>query len=123
MNGKTGDRVRLKEGAHRGERGIVARSHRGRLLVRLEKGERLIEVPPPTVTNFSLAARKAWESMPDRRVGRSKGSRVCDRVSVTLRIDRNLWEDFRAMESNGRIGDRTTLVNTLLRKKLAKLKS
>ncbi|PYJ56801.1 MAG: hypothetical protein DME24_21180 [Verrucomicrobia bacterium] len=124
MNGKTGDRVRLKEAAvHRGERGIVERSHRGRLLVRLEKGGRLIELTPHQVTNFSLAARKAWESMPDRRVGRPKGSRVCDRLSVTLRIDRDLWKDFRAMESDGRIQDRTTLVNALLRKKLAELKS
>ena len=123
MNTKAGDRVKLKDSAHRGMRGIVERLHRGQLLVRLEDHDGLIELTPRQVTNFSLAARKAWESMPDRRVGRPKGSRVCDRVSVTVRIDRDLWEEFRNMESDGRIEDRTGTINAVLREKVIALRS
>jgi uncharacterized protein (DUF4415 family) len=83
----------------------------------------LVELKSHEVTNFSLAARKAWQSMPHKRVGRPKGSRVCDRTSVTLRIDRDLWDEFRALESNERIKDRTTVINAMLREKLAELKS
>ncbi|MGI0014177.1 MAG: hypothetical protein ACREBU_12160, partial [Nitrososphaera sp.] len=48
--------------------------------------------------------------------------RHCDRVSVTLRIDRALWEQFRQDESEGLINDRTATVNAWFREKLAKLK-
>ncbi len=73
------------------------------------------------ITNLSLAARKAWKSEPGRRVGRRKGTRLCDRVSVTLRIDRELWEEFRLKESAGIIRDRTSTMNAWLREKLKQL--
>jgi uncharacterized protein (DUF4415 family) len=76
---------------------------------------------PELVTNFSLAARKAWVTGPDRAVGRRKGTKLCDRVSVTLRIDRDLWERFREMEGAGLIEDRTASVNSWLRQNLDEL--
>ena len=76
-------------------RGIVEEVHGDELLVRLHESEELIAIESGAVTNFSLAARKAWKNMPHRRVGRPKGARHCDRVSVTLRIDRALWEQFK----------------------------
>ena len=76
-----------------------------------------------SVTNFSLAARKAWVTGPDRPVGRRKGTKLCDRVSVTLRIDRDLWERFRGMEGSGLIEDRTAAVNSWLRQKLEELEA
>ena len=56
-----------------------------------------------------------------RAVGRRKGTRLCDRVSVTLRLDRDLWERFMALEDAGRIEDRTALINRWFREKLAEL--
>ena len=123
MKPQRGDRVRLKNVDHRGARGIVKRLNRDRLVVKLDDRDELVELKSHEVTNFSLAARKAWQSMPHKRVGRPKGSRVSDRTSVTLRIDRDLWDEFRALESNKQIKDRTTVINAMLREKLAELKS
>ena len=123
MKAHPGDRVKLKNIEHRGARGIVKRLNRDRLVIKLEDRDEFVELKSHEVTNFSLAARKAWKSMPHKRVGRPKGSRVCDRTSVTLRIDRDLWDEFRALESNERIKDRTTVINAMLREKLAELKS
>jgi hypothetical protein len=93
----------------------------GKLVVRLEGSGQRAWLTPEQVTNFSLAARKAWVTGPHRRVGRPKGTRLCDRISVTLRIDRELWERFRAMEKAGVIEHRTGLVNRWLREKMDEL--
>ena len=61
-----------------------------------------VRVTPEQITNFSLAARKAWVTEPDRAVGRRKGTKLSDRVSVTLRLDRDLWEQFLGLEEDGR---------------------
>jgi hypothetical protein len=121
LNAETGDKVRLKGGAHRGERGVIEQVEGGKLIVRLEDSSHSLRVLPEEVTNFSLAARKAWVTGPDRAVGRPKGTRLCDRVSVTLRIDRDLWERFVQMEGAGIIEDRTAAVNRWFREKLAEL--
>jgi hypothetical protein len=111
MEPAVGDKVKLK--SHHGTpvRGIVEEVHGDELLVRLHESGELIPVTSESVTNFSLAARKAWKNMPHRQVGRPKGARHCDRVSVTLRIDRVLWEQFKRDESEGRIRDRTATIN------------
>jgi hypothetical protein len=54
-------------------------------------------------------------------VGRRKGTRLCDRVSVTLRIDRDLWQPFVELEQAGVIEDRTAAINRWLRERLAEL--
>src|SRR5580704_6193557 len=92
-----------------------------KLTVRLEKTNRELRVLPEQVTNFSLAARKAWVTEPDRAVGRRKGTKLSDRLSVTLRLDRDLWEQFRGLEQDGIIEDRTGLINGWFREKLARL--
>lgn len=121
MRAETGDKVRLKTEGRFGARGIVETNKGGKLVVRLEDSGQKVMVVPEEVTNLSLAARKAWVSLPDRRVGRPKGMRFCDRVSVTLRIDRDLWEEFRLKESTGLIDDRTATINSWLREKLAEV--
>src|SRR5436309_13843165 len=118
---ETGDKVRLKAKGHPGARGIVEAIKGDRLVVGLEDSDQRVLVAPEEVTNFSLAARKAWVSMPNPGVGRPKGMRFCDRVSVTLRIDRDLWEQFRSKEAIGLIDDRTATINSWLREKLAEL--
>jgi hypothetical protein len=113
--------VRLKTGAHVGARGLVEAFDGEKVVVRLEGSGTKVRATPEQITNFSLAARKAWETEPDRAVGRRKGTRLCDRVSVTLRLDRDLWEQFLGLEEEGVIENRTALINGLLRDKLAKL--
>ena len=76
MKARSGDRVKLKNGHYRGMRGTVEGLRNGHLVVKLEDQDKLVELEAHEVTNFSLAARKAWKSMPHKRVGRPKGSRV-----------------------------------------------
>ncbi len=121
MNAVTGDKVRVKTEPHSGERGIVESVDGEKLVIRLEKSELRLCVLSEQVTNYSLAARKAWVTGPDRAVGRKKGTKLYDRVSVTLRFDREVWEQFLGLEDAGVIEDRTGLINKWFREKLAKL--
>jgi hypothetical protein len=121
LKAQLGDKVRVKVGAHAGGRGQVDAIEGEKLVVRLDGSGLALRVPRDGVTNFSLAARKAWVTGPDRAVGRRRGTKLCDRVSVTLRIDRDLWEQFRSREEDGSIADRTATINAWLREKLAEL--
>jgi uncharacterized protein (DUF4415 family) len=121
METQVGDKIRFKSGLHLGKRGVVTAAGAGQIAVRLDATGEIVEGLADSIRNFSCAARKAWESMPDRPVGRRKGTRLCDRVSVTLRIDRNVWEQFRAAETSGMISDRTATINRWLRQKLGEL--
>ena len=117
MKTKVGDKIRIKSNQ---SRGVVAQVKGRKLVVSLADGQqRLVE--ESEVTNFSLAARKAWESMPERRVGRPKGTSKTDRVSVTLRIDRELWARFKKAEQEELITDRTGMVNKWIAEKLDEL--
>jgi hypothetical protein len=122
MEPETGDKVKLKDRDSAPARGVVEAVRGDKLLVRLDGSGELVPVASELVTNFSLAARKAWKNMPHRQVGRPKGARHCDRVSVTLRIDRELWEEFKQDESQGLIEDRTATINAWFREMLNKLK-
>ena len=121
MKAAAGDKVRLKVGEHAGERGLVEAVDGEKLLIRLEKSGSNVRVTPGQVTNYSLAARKAWVTGPDRAVGRRKGTKLTDRVSVTLRFDREVWEHFTGLEEQGVIDDRTATVNAWFREKLVDL--
>ena len=121
LRAEKGDKVQLKTPEASGLRGVVIEVCGGGLLVQLEASGKRLNVGQSEVTNFSLAARKAWEKMPDRRVGRPKGSRTSDRVSVTLRINRSLWERFREAERSGVVANRTQTINEWLEEKLGGL--
>lgn len=121
MEARPGDKVRLKNQSRHGERGIVEEVLIAWLVVRIEGSEELVQVARSNLTNYSLAARKAWEKMPHKRVGRPKGSSTTDRISVTLRINRDVWERFRRAEESGMIQDRTATINSLLAIELEKL--
>ncbi len=116
-----GDKVRIKTGDHRGERGVIQVVEQEKLAVELDGSKAVVHILPGSVTNYSLAARKAWATEPNRGVGRRKGTRLTDRVSVTLRLDRELWERFVAKEDAGTIEDRTAIVNGWFREKLDEL--
>lgn len=108
------DKVRVKSGDRKGERGTITAIVRRGIAVKLANGAIVIQ-EPDELTNFSLAARKAWKSMPRRRVGRPRGSSLSDRVSVTVRIDRDLWDEFKHAESIGAISHRTQTLNEWIR--------
>jgi KOW motif-containing protein len=110
-----GDKVRIKAGPFATRKGTLLRLEAGKLVVTLTDSAETIIIDTKNVTNFSLAARRAWRSMPHRKVGRPVGTRVSDRVSVIFRIDRALWKDFMDAEEAGLIQDRTTAINNSLR--------
>ncbi|WP_145231543.1 hypothetical protein [Gimesia algae] len=114
MKAILGDKIRVKADM---QRGVVERITGKSLTIRLDNGK-TTKLTETELTNFSLAARKAWESRPDRRVGRPKGTSKTDRVSVTLRIDRELWIQFQTAEKKGLIVDRTSTVNKWIAEKL-----
>jgi hypothetical protein len=116
---RPGDKVRLNAKAQTpGLRGIVTEAETHFVIIKNTKDGSPLRVLPEHLTNFSLAARKAWKKMPERRVGRPRGSRVCDRISVTIRFDRELWQRFRAAETRGLVTDRTATFNTWLEEHL-----
>ena len=119
MKAKVGDKIRVKA-SH--ERGLVDRLEGKLLVIALDNGGQT-KATESEVTNYSLAARKAWERMPERRVGRPKGTTRSNRTSVTLRIDRELWEQFRLAETEGKITDRTATINKWIAEKLDELDS
>jgi uncharacterized protein (DUF4415 family) len=119
MSHRAGDKVLIKSGEHTGKRARVISISGDRIKLEvsgegLDGGSRDV-LSRFEIVNYSLAARKAWLKMPRRRVGRPKGTRVCDRVSVTLRIDRDLWEEFTRAEADGLIDDRTQAINGILK--------
>lgn len=115
-----GDKVRIKAGVHSGQRGFVKDIDGGDLLIQLESGP--VRLRPTDITNFSLAARKAWITEPDRAVGRRKGSKLKDRVTVTFRLDRETWELFEELEEAGLISDRNGIVNEWILKRLSQIR-
>jgi len=118
-----GDKIKVKrpEGDLLVCRGMITAIGRDVLTIRVDGTSVLANVAADNVTNFSLAARKAWQHMPKRNVGRPKGSRVSDRVSVTIRIDRRLWQLFRQAEADGVISDRTATLNSWIAEHLNRL--
>jgi hypothetical protein len=121
VKAEAGDKVRVKVGDHTGRRGIVEAVEGHKLVLRIEESGSKLHVTPEQITNYSLAARKAWVTGPDRAVGRRKGTKLYDRISVTLRFDRDLWERFLGLEEEGIITDRTAVINGWFREKLAEL--
>lgn len=114
-----GDKIRIKRGELAGYRGILVRPMSGKWVVSVAQQDRSILLSAEDLTNYSLAARRAWCSMPNRKVGRPTGSKVSDRISVIFRIDRTLWNEFVATEQEGLIGDRTAVINECLQKIVA----
>jgi hypothetical protein len=80
MLARKGDKVRVKTGLASGMRATIEQVTAEGLVLRLQASSEVVSVSSESIVNYSLAARKAWESMPQRNVGRPKGSRVSDRI-------------------------------------------
>jgi hypothetical protein len=110
---RPGDKIRVKHGPASSNRARVVSFDGSIAVVALGSGQ-LVSVGRGEITNFSAAARRAWRSRPKRHVGRPRGI-VKDRISVTVRIDRLLWQRVRALEAAGILRERTEWLNTTLR--------
>jgi len=86
----------------------------GCVVVAALESRELISVGAGEITNYSSAARRAWASRPERQAGRPRAT-VKDRVAVTLRVDRQLWQHVRALESAGVLAGRTEWFTATLR--------
>lgn len=113
MDARPRDKLRITAGPSRGARAVIEEVLAEHLLVRLIDTNKVVPVAEDDVLNFSAAARKAWKTMPGRKVGRPPGQTV-DRVSVTVRLDRALWDRFRKLEAKGAIEDRSDFLEAAL---------
>jgi transcription elongation factor len=59
---KIGDKVQIRVGAQKGQKGIIHMISDGQLEVQLNSGGNAI-ILEDSITNFSLAAQKAWKTM------------------------------------------------------------
>ena len=59
---QVGDKIRISAGNQKGQRGTIQDVTNASLEVKLESGG-TVTVSSKDVTNFSLAARKAWRTM------------------------------------------------------------
>ena len=91
--------------------------------VALDEGANTLRIQADEITNYSAAARLAWNRMPNRKVGRPAGTKVTDRVSVIFRVERPIWEEFLTAERDGLVPDRTAAINSCIRKLLRSLSS
>lgn len=116
---RVGDKVRIKGGVHAGVRAVVGRVAHN-LLITVINGSDALMIPPRDVTNYSLAARKAWAVMP-KRSGRPKKAGSTKRM-VSIRVDPDVWDGLGAMVRIGRIPSREGAVNGWLRSHLESLR-
>lgn len=111
----SGDKVRIKTGSHAGERGILQVAADGALAVSLETGE-VMPALGEELTNFSLAARRAWEVMP-KRAGRPPLSRPRMQM-VSLRLEIELWQRLKQAVDAGLLPSREQAINLWIRQHL-----
>lgn len=107
---RPGDKVRVKGNERSGERGVVRGMTGSDLLVELDSGD-VIVIEPRAVTNYSAAARKAWQTMPTRGVGRPPTGRSPQRRTVSIRVDTDLWKRFGEAVEVGLIQSREHAIN------------
>jgi hypothetical protein len=115
---RAGDKVRVRSGPYAGHRGIVEGERADLIDVELETGE-VIEVQRRMLTNFSLAARRAWAVMP-KRAGRPRSSESRKKM-VSIRVEIDLWERLERITAAGLISSREEAINTWIREHLERL--
>ncbi|HYT44075.1 MAG TPA: hypothetical protein VEP90_17175 [Methylomirabilota bacterium] len=115
-----GDKIRIRSGPHTGVRGTVRSQIDGQLEVQVGEND-IINVPINNVTNYSLAARRAWKAMP-KRSGRPQGNKPAKRM-VSMRIDPDVWDMLQEAAQHGLIPNREKAVNDWLRERITQLLS
>jgi uncharacterized protein (DUF4415 family) len=117
---QSGDRIRIRSGNYTGARGVIRSELDGLLEVQLDESD-IVTVPIKDVTNYSLAARRAWQVMP-KRAGRPKGQKPIKRM-VSMRLDADVWNMLQEAADRGLIPNREKAVNDWVREQVILLLS
>ena len=112
---RIGDKVRLRSGIHAKERGVVQVTAGESLEIQLDEGT-LIHARPEEITNYSLAARRAWQVMP-KQAGRHQLA-VPRKRMASLRLNIDVLDDLDKATELGLILNKEQAVNTWLRQQL-----
>lgn len=110
-----GDKICIRSGQYSRAKGVIQAKVDGTLEVLLDEGTSL-RVEPKEITNYSLAARRAWQNMP-KRAGRPQLSSPRKKM-VSMRIDVDVWERLGKAVNLGLIPNREEAVNTWLQERL-----
>ncbi|SRR6266849_2510241 len=113
-----GDKIRVRFGPHAGARGVIRTELDGLLEIQLDESD-IVSIPAKDVTNYSLAARRAWQVMP-KRAGRPSLP-VPRKKMVSIRIDVDVWNRLGEAVELGLIPSREEAVNSWLRERLDSL--
>src|SRR6266568_3958365 len=115
-----GDKVRIRSGSYVGVRGVIRSESDGLFEIQLDE-DGIASVPAKEVTNYSLAARRAWKTMP-KRAGRPKGQKPVKRM-VSMRLDVDVWDMLHEATELGLIPNREKAVNDWVREQVVLLLS
>ena len=115
---QVGDKIRIKVGDHKGKRGVIIAAAANRVEIALDDGNAAV-VDRSGITNFSLAARKAWRVMP-KKAGRPKNDKPKTKM-VSLRLDVFLWIKLGEAVTEGIIVNKEAVVNALLEEYINKI--
>ncbi len=113
-----GDKVRVRTGPYAGSRGLVAAIAGETASVRLPSGA-VLELGATDLTNYSLAARRAWRAMP-KRAGRPRLPAPRKKM-ISVRLDLDVWRLLAQAAEEGLINSREAAINDYLRRALADL--
>jgi len=108
---QAGDKIRVRSGPYTGARGIIQAEKEGGLEIQLDDGNTIL-IELKEITNYSLAARRAWQAMP-KRAGRPHLSSPRKKM-VSLRMDIEVWDRLGEAVELGLIPSREEAVNTWL---------
>jgi hypothetical protein len=115
---EAGDKVRIRTGPYAGRRGIVGDVQGNSVLLRLDEGEETL-IRLDGITNYSLAARRAWEVMP-KNAGRPASASSNKRM-VSIRLDSQVWDLLGEAVNLGLIPSREQAINAWLRQRAEEL--
>ena len=110
-----GDKIRIRSGPYSGARGVIQAEINGGVEVLLDEGNS-IHIEPKEFTNYSLAARRAWQKMP-KRAGRPQ-SPTPRKKMVSMRIDVDVWNLLQEAVERGLISNREKSVNDWIREQV-----
>ncbi len=112
-----GDKVRVRKGEFAGQRGLLETVSETHLVVILtDTSFGVTTLSPDMVTNYSLAARRAWNTMP-KRSGRPRLS-APKKHAATFRLDIDVCQMLAEAAEFKLLSTRDAFVNDCLRGQL-----
>jgi uncharacterized protein (DUF4415 family) len=115
-----GDKIRVRSGTYKGSRGVVRTQVDGLFEIQLNEGE-IIRIVPEDTTNYSLAARRAWQVMP-KRAGRPQLTAPRKKM-VSIRLDIDVWDMLQEAGNRGLMPNREKAINDWIREQVVLLLS